>query len=278
MLVSPIMRASSHAFALFFLALGTSLASEQPPQRYRVEYTVVVETSTATPRRALTRTVPEPITTRVEGRAAFTLTRTGEREWRIGMIDLGPMRVEPSVRANAPAAVALAAALVAFQQQADRDFTGGWDSLPVLALEEGEGGWQTAWLQWAKAGLAAPENNPVRARVNELLPAVRYARRTLRTEFRGEVCWVLEIDWLLPARPAPAGVSPELSAEGVEARMTLAAKSLEWVGQQSGALIYAERNLVREISWDVEKVSSEQLKDVPFRYRLGVTLRVERLP
>jgi hypothetical protein len=63
MLVSPIMRASSHAFALFFLALGTSLASEQPPQRHRVEYTVVIETSTATPRRALTRTVRELITT-----------------------------------------------------------------------------------------------------------------------------------------------------------------------------------------------------------------------
>jgi len=212
----------------------------------------------------------------------FILVRRGQGEWQLENVELAPMRAEPSVRANTPAATSLAAALLAFAQQEGKTFSGDWRALPVLALGESEPAWLSGWVQWAQAGLAAPaEADPLtlalpKEKSSALL--ARYVRRRLRSDFRQEVSWVEQVHWLLPAQATPSAVSAELAAAGIEARTRFAAESLEWVGQQSGELIYAERSAVRETFWNLEKVTEPELKQVRFRYRLGVTLRVERLP
>ena len=282
MLVCTTMRIQASLCVLVCLLWAPTASLVQSERRYRVEQTVQVETTSAEPVRVLTWTLPEPVSTRVEGRVVFILVRRGQGDWQLEKIELAPMRAEPSVAANAPAATSLAAALVAFAQQEGKTFWGDWRALPVLGLGEGKPAWLSGWLQWAQAGLAAPaEADPLtlvapKAKSPTLL--ARYVHRRLRSDFRQEVCGVEQVRWLLPAQATPSAVSAELATAGIEARTHFAAESLEWLGQQSGELIYAERSAVRETFWDLEKVTKPGLRQLGFRYRLGVTLRVERLP
>lgn len=253
---------------------------QTPPARYRVEQVFRLETTSARPTAGQPRA--EPITTAVEGRVRLVLEQRSKAEtpaqgaWRFTRVEVDGPRADPPGTASAKTERALALGLNWMRQLQGQEFTGTLADLPVLPLGEAPPAWLTAWLQWAQTGaFAGVDANPVELPT----PAeAAYQVRWLRSEFRQVPCHVQEARWTVPVQPAPASVSPDLAAEGVEARTHFAALSLEWVSQDSPGLVYAERSGVRETFWNLEKVERPELRDLVFRLRFAVEVRVERLP
>lgn len=263
---------------------GVSPVEPPAPVRYRVEEVFRLETTTARPQ-------GEPATTAVEGRVRLLLEQRLEPGnplqgvWRFAEVEVEGPRSEPAEAQDARTERALALGLAWMKQLEGKEFTGPLADLPVLPLGEARPAWLTAWLRWAQTGgFSGREGNPVpwtpavEAEATPPGPAVAYELRWLRTEFRQAPCHVQQARWTLPVGPARGSVTPDLAAEGVEARAHFSALSLEWVSQDNPALVYAERSGVRETFWNLEKVKKPELRGLVFRLRFSVKVRVERLP
>lgn len=264
--------------------------------RYRVEQVLRLETTSAEPQPLPGRLHTDPVTTAVEGRVRLVLEQrlkpaaAGQGTWRFTQVEVEGPRTEPLDATNPEVERALGLGLNWMRRLEGQEYEGAIADLPVLPLGEAGPPWLTAWLRWAQTGsFAGIEADPV---VFPLLaegeaPAEipregstqgAYEVGWLRSEFRQRLCHVQRARWTLPVEPAPDSLSAGLAAEGVEARTHFAAQSLEWVSQQDPTLIYAERSGVRETFWDMEKVTRPELRGLVFRLRLGVQVRVERLP
>lgn len=273
-------------FASFLVLPGAQ--GQADPRRYRVEQVVRLETTTAEPQpqEGLLRT--EPTTTSVVGRVSFVLEEgagenpPGETQWLFSEVTTESPRTEPPEAANAGVERVMALGLEWMRRLDGQQFAGPVSELPVFPLGEAAPGWLTAWLRWAQTGgFSGVEANPV------ALPEVEtngesnpggYAVRWLRSDFRQVPCHVQQARWVAPVKEAPESVPASLASEGVEAQTHFAAQSLEWVAQDSPVLIYAERSGVRETFWNLEKVKRPELRQLVFRLRLAVQVRVERLP
>lgn len=268
------------------LATGLSLgvAAEAPPVRYRVEQVFRLETTAARPQ-------AEPATTAVEGRVRFLLEQRLEQDaprrgvWRFANVETDGPRTSPAEAKDARTEHALALGLAWLKQLEGQEFGGTLSELPVLPLGEAPPPWLTEWLGWAETGtFSGREADPVAWRTpaegegNPSEPPVAYQVRWLRSEFRQVPCHVQQARWTLAVQPAPSSLPADLAAEGVEARTHFSALSLEWVSQEDPALIHAERSGVRETFWNLEKVKKPELRELVFRLRFSVQVRVERLP
>ncbi|MFQ5662687.1 MAG: hypothetical protein ACE5HL_02520 [Terriglobia bacterium] len=297
------------------LWLGTGGAGGQTPQpfiRYRVEQVIRLETITAEAQPLPGRLRAQPVSTGVEGRVRFVLEQRWEENpagrgspratnargtWRFTQVEVEPPHAETPGRASAGVAQVLAVGLAWMQQLDAREFSGAISELPVIPLGEAPPRRLTSWLRWAQTGTfagvekdpvtlatASPESAPPfgsgQAPTPEP-PAADYKVQWLRSEFRSRsaaLCHVQQARWAVPVAAAPASVSAELAAAGVEARSYFSAQSLEWVSQESPALVYAERSAVSETFWSLAKVKKPEVQELVFRIRLGVQVRVERLP
>lgn len=275
------------AAGLVLVVAGGDIRAEEPFTRYRVEQTFRLETTSGRPEPTLDieRAAPANVTT-VAGRVRWILEQrlrpdtVGEGTWRFTEVEVEGPQVEPAEASNPGVERALALGLEWMRKQEGREFTGALAELPMVPLGEAEPAWLAAWLRWAQTGIfSGADKSPV------TLPggagedtAVTYGVRWLRTEARQVLCTVQQARWIVPVTPAMESVTPALAAQGVEARTHFAAQSLEWVSQQNPTLIYAERSGVRETFWDLEKVSQPDLRQMVFRLRFAVEVRVERLP
>lgn len=271
--------------AALFAGLSLGVAPEAPPVRYRVEQVFRLETTTARPQ-------AEPATTAVEGRVRFLLEQQLEEAgppvsgvWRIAEVHVEGPRTEPADKGDPRVERTMALGLQWLRRQEGQEFHGDFLDLPVFPLGEAAPPYLTHWLRWAQAGgFSGREGNhvPWTLGVNSEGtppdPAVAYELRWLRSEFRQVPCHVQQARWTLAVQPAPGSVPGDLAAEGVEARTHFAALSLEWVSQDNPRLIYAERSGVRETFWNLEKVKQAELRELVFRLRFSVQVRVERLP
>ena len=270
------------AAALFAgLTLGAAPEAPPPPVRYRVEQVFRLETTTARPQ-------AEPATTAVEGRVRFLLEQQLEEAgppvrgvWRIAEVHVEGPRTEPADKGDPRVERTMALGLEWLRRQEGQEFHGDFLDLPVFPLGEAAPAYLTHWLRWAQTGVfAGVREDPLRfARQDssDTLPFA-YQVRWLRSEFRQAPCHVQQARWTLAVQPAPGSVPADLAAEGVEARTHFAALSLEWVSQDNPRLIYAERSGVRETFWNLEKVKKAELRELVFRLRFSVQVRVERLP
>lgn len=288
----PRTRWNRTAALLLGLALGAPPGGAQsPPARYRVEQVFRLETTTAQPQPSPGHVRPQPLTTAVEGRVHLLLEQRLEESspmhgtWRFVVVEVDGPHAEPSGTASAETERALALGLAWMQQLQGQEFSGPLTELPVLPLGEAQPAWLTAWLRWAQTGaFAGVEEDPVDWSLSEATGAdpeketASYQVRWLRSEFRQVPCTVQQARWAVPVQAAPGSVSADLAAAGVQARTHFSGLSLEWVSQEDPALIYAERSGVREIFWKLENVASPQLRDLVFRLRFAVEVRVERLP
>jgi len=272
------------AWLLLVPVAGVSPGESPAPARYRVEQVFRLETTTARPQ-------GEPATTAVEGRVRLVLEQRLQPGnplrgvWRFAEVEVEGPRSEPAEAKDARTERALALGLAWMKQLEGKEFTGPLADLPVLPLGEARPAWLTAWLRWAQTGgFSGREGNPVpwtsavETEGTPPDPAVAYELRWLRSEFRQAPCHVQQARWTLPVGPAPGSVTPDLAADGVEARTHFSALSLEWVSQDNPALVYAERSGVRETFWNLEKVKKPELRELVFRLRFSVKVRVERLP
>ena len=282
------------------LLLGVSLLAapggpqplgQPPPGRYRVEQVFRLETTTAQALPASPGGPSQPVTTAVEGRVRLVLEHlpepgaAGRGIWRFRQVEVEGPRTEPKENADPRAERPLALGLAWLRQLEGQEFSGAVTDLPVLPLGEASPAWLTAWLHWAQTGsFAGVDANPVAfpatgdAATTSEAPAGSYQVRWLRSEFRQEPCHVQQARWAVPVEAAPGSVTPDLAAEGVEARTHFAAQSLEWIAQDRPELIYAERSGVRETFWNLEKAKRPELRELVFRLRFAVEVRVERLP
>ncbi|MEE8200605.1 MAG: hypothetical protein V3R29_05480 [Candidatus Acidoferrales bacterium] len=270
--------------ALFLFALSVPAASGEEDSsfvRYRVEQTIRLETTSARPQPVAGQLQAEPVTAVVEGRVRFLLAQKldpdtpGQGKWHFAEVEVEGPRRDPIGAATRESAAALAAALAGMRQLEGREFNGPGAQLPVLPLGEASPAWLTAWLRWAQTGsFSGIEESPVE------LPGGKgsYEVNWLRSDFRQVPCHVQQASWTVPVQPAPGSLPPDLAAQGVEARTYFAAQSLEWVGRESPVLIYAERSAVRETFWELKNVERPELRQLVFRLRLVVELRVQRLP
>lgn len=263
----------------FWLCWSGSALAQTGPTRYRVEQVVRLETTssqTETTDRALWA---PPVTTIVEGRVRLVLEEqasepaSGRRSWQFTRVETEGPRTDPPEAADAGVEGALALGLNWMRQLEGQEFHGTLADLPVLPLGEASPAWLTSWLRWAQTGSFAPADRDPAA-----LPAASYEVEWIRSESRQTLCHVQRARWTLPVVAAPESVAASLAAEGVEARTHFAAQSLEWVAQDGPTLVYAERSGVRETFWDLRKVARLELRDLVFRLRLAIEVRVERLP
>lgn len=270
---------------------GPEPLGQPPPTRYRVEQVFRLETTTVQAQPASPGAHPQPVTTAVEGRVRLVLEHlpepgaAGRGIWRFRQVEVEGPRTEPKENADPRAERPLALGLAWLRQLEGQEFSGAITDLPVLPLGEAPPAWLTAWLRWAQTGsFAGVDSNPVAfpqsgdpATASEA-PAASYQVRWLRSEFRQEPCHVQQALWAVPGEAAPGSVTPDLAAEGVEARTHFAAQSLEWIAQDKPELVYAKRSGVRETFWNLEKVKRPELRELIFRLRFAVEVRIERLP
>ncbi|MBI4467488.1 MAG: hypothetical protein HY656_08710 [Acidobacteria bacterium] len=272
--------------ALFFI-LGAPRAAEPPPRRYRVEQVFRLETTSVRPQEVEGALRPEPATAAVEGRVRLILEQRLESAdpprgtWRFADVQVEGPRTEPPETASAQTERALSLGLAWMKQLEGQEFSGPFGELPVLPLGESQPAWLTTWLRWAQTGGFAgvdadPVPSPEPGSQPETAPA--YEVRWLRSEFRQVPCHVQQARWAVPVQEAPASVSADLAAEGVRALTHFAAQSLEWVSQQNAELVYAERSGVRETFWNLERVKRTELRELVFRLRFAVQVRIQRLP
>lgn len=275
-------RALIPAVAWFLLVpvAGVSPGESSAPARYRVEQVFRLETTTARPE-------AEPTTTAVEGRVRWLLEQQVEEAgpparglWRILEVSVEGPRTEPADRGDPRVERTMALGLEWLRRQKGQEFHGAFLDLPVFPLGEAAPAYLTDWLRWAQTGsFADATTDPLkfaRQDSSNTRPTA-YEVRWLRSEFRQAPCHVQQARWTLPVGPAPGSVTPDLEAEGVEARTHFSALSLEWVTQENPALVYAERSGVRETFWNLEKVKKPELRELVFRLRFSVKVRVERL-
>ncbi len=274
------------AALLLVLTAGAGGGAEAPLVRYRVEQVFRLETTSAEAQPLPGRLRADPATTAVEGRVRLLLEQrlepNGRGSWRFARIEAEGPRTEPPEASDTSVERALKLGLDWMRQLEGQEFNGSVADLPVLPLGEAAPPWLSSWLRWAQTGsFSGTEQSPVvfpSTNSDSVAPAAKYEVGWVRSEFRQQLCHVQQARWVLPITAAPDSLSPALAAEGVEARTHFAAQSLEWVTQESPALVYAERSGVRETSWDMTKVSKPELRDLVFRLRLAVQVRVERLP
>lgn len=271
---------------LLILSAGARGGAQPAMVRYRVEQVFRLETTSAEAQPLPGRLRADPVTTAVEGRVRLLLEQrlepNGRGSWRFTGIEIDGPRTEPPEASDAGVERALKLGLDWMRQLEGQEFNGRIADLPVLPLGEAAPAWLTPWLRWAQTGsFSGVEQSPVvfpSTSSDSVPPAARYELEWVRSEFRQQLCHVQQARWVLPIAAAPDSLSAALAAEGVEARTHFAAQSLEWVTQESPALVYAERSGVRETFWDMTKVSKPELRDLVFRLRLAVQVRVERLP
>lgn len=286
----------AHVAALLFGMAVLSDPAEHALARYRVEQVFRLETTSAQVQPVPGRLRTEPVTTVVEGRVRFVLERgpaensmgdgpvlapAGGGIWRFSQVEVEGPRTEPPGATDPGVEQALADGLAAVQQLEGQEFHGDVAELPVLPLGEASPPWLTGWLRWAQSGsFAGVKADPVElaTRADSHATPASYEVRWLRTDFRQAACHVQQARWAVPVQPAPGSVPAVLAAEGVEARTHFAALSLEWVTQSNPVLVYAERSAVRETFWSLEKVKKPELRELMFRLRLIVQVRLERLP
>jgi len=273
--------------ALFLLGLApVSVAQNEPPtSRYRVEQVFRLETLSQEELEVPGRLRTEPVSTAYVGRFRFVLEQTGDAaggaKWKVTQVETEPPTTEPPERADANVERVLKMGLDWMKRLDGQEFSGPWSDLPVMPLGESAPAWLTTWLRWAQTGaFSGMEGDPVRlAEALKVEPSsVSYQLQWLRAESRQVPCHVQQARWTLPPGPAEESLPPQLAARGVEAHMQFAAQSLEWVSQENPTLIYAERSALRETFWTLEKVDKPELKELVFRLRLVMQVRVERLP
>jgi hypothetical protein len=204
----------------------------------------------------------------------------GRGAWRFTEVEIEPPQTEPAGRADEGVERVFIMAMGFVKRLEGQEFTGPLSQLPVLPLGEPAPPWLTSWLRWAQTGaFSGIEGDPAAVReASEDNPQVSYQLNWLRGEFRRVPCHVQQARWAIPVTPAPDSLPSTLAAEGVEAFTHFAAQSLEWVAQENPTLIYAERSGVRETYWSLAGVEKPELKELVFRLRLAVEVRVERLP
>jgi len=273
---------------LVLIAAGaTTSRAEEPAARYRVEQVLRLETVSAEERPAPGRMPAEPVRTSVRGRLVILLEQRPDPEqpgrgtWRFAQVETEPPQTEPAGRADAGVERVFSLAMAWMKRLEGQEFNGSLSELPVLPLGESAPPWLSSWLRWAQTGaFSGVEGDPanVAAADADNPSPVSYQLNWLRGEFRRVPCHVQQARWAVPVTPAPDSLPPTLAAEGVEARTHFAAQSLEWVSQESPTLIYAERSGVRETFWSLAGVEKPELKELVFRLRLAVEVRVERLP
>jgi len=265
-----------------------SVAQTEPqPTRYRVEQIFRLETFSAEELAVPGRLRTEPVSTAYVGRFRFVLEESpdakapGGKRWKFTQVETEPPSTEPPERADAGVERVLRMGLDWMKRLEGQEFSGPLSDLPSLPLGESAPAWLMAWLRWAQTGgFSGTEGDPAAlAAALKVDPSpVAYQLQWLRAESRQAPCHVQQARWAVPARPAADSLPPQLAAQGVEAHTTFAAQSLEWVSQESPALIYAERSGTRETFWTLEKVGKPELKELVFRLRLAMQVRVERLP
>jgi hypothetical protein len=249
--------------ALFFA--GTIFArAEEPVLRYRVEQVLRLETMSVEERPTPERLPAEPLRTRVRGRLWMVLEQrrepaSGRNTWRFTQVEIELPQTEPAGRADEGVERVFLMALGFVKRLEGQEFTGPLSQLPVLPLGESAPPWLTSWLRWAQTGaFSGIEGDP--AGIGEAAgdnPPVSYQLNWLRGEFRRVPCHVQQARWTIPVTPAP---------------------DLLPVSQENPTLIYAERSGVRETFWSLAGVERPELKELVFRLRLAVEVRVERLP
>ncbi len=281
----------SHAarLALVGLVLGGASAgrAEEPVVRYRVEQMLRLETVSVEGRPVPGQMAAEPVRSSVRGRLWMVLEQRrepgapGRGTWRFTQVEIEPPQTEPAGRADEGVERVFALAMGWVKRLEGQEFSGALSELPVLPLGESAPPWLTSWLRWAQTGaFSGLEGDPARVaeQVSSNPAPVSYQLNWLRSELRGVPCHVQQARWAVPVMPAPDSLPPTLAAEGVEAGTHFAAQSLEWVSQQNPTLIYAERSGVRETFWSLGGVDRPELKELVFRLRLAVEVKVERLP
>jgi hypothetical protein len=263
--------------ASFFFA-GVASAEEPVTIRYRVEQVVRLETTATAETPPPGQLWPPPATTIIEGRFRYVLERSSRRgdesvTWRYRNVDTeGPQTIPAEARQQGVERV-FVLGLNWMRNLEGREFTGGFEELPVFPLGEATPPWLATWMQWAQTGgFADRERDPV------ALPQAAYQVEWLRSETRQTLCHVQRARWAQPVADVTASLPAELRAAGVEARTHFAAQSLEWVAQDNPVLIYAERSGARETYWEMSKVQQSDLREQVFRLRLSVEVRLERLP
>lgn len=290
MLVSREMRPPRRLnLSLLAGALCTLVAHGQaPPLRYRVEQILRLETTSAQAQPVPGRLRADPTTAAVEGRVRFILEQRflekGRGVWRFTRVEVEGPRAEPVGSSTPGVERALALGLAWMKELDGQEFNGPLADLPVLPVGEAAPPWLTDWLRWAQTGsFAGVEANPVErvGATNPKSPPAAYDVQWLRSESRlphAGLCHVQQARWVVSVEEAPGSVPVNLAEQGVEARTHFSAQSLEWVAQDEPTLIYAERSGVRETFWTLEKVKAPELRDLVFRLRFAVEVRVERLP
>lgn len=274
--------------ALFGLLLTGALtvSAEEPPVRYRVEQVLRLEMLSAEERPVPGRLPAEPVRTSVRGRLILVLEQqaepaaAGRGVWRFTQVEVEPPQTEPAGRADDGVERVFILAMDWMKRLEGQEFSGALSELPVLPLGEPAPPWLTSWLRWAQTGaFSGLEGDPANVVAAADYPAPgAYQLNWLRSEFRRVPCHVQQARWAVPVTPAPESLPPTLAAEGVEARTHFAAQSLEWVSQEKPTLIYAERSGVRETFWSLAGVEKPELRELVFRLRLAVEVRVEWLP
>jgi hypothetical protein len=282
------MRRPEVGLLLLLVAAGASVASaEEPAVRYRVEQVLRLETLSAEERPVPGRIAAEPVRTSVRGRLWMVLEQRrepgapGRGTWRFTQVEIEPPQTEPAGRTDAGVERVFILAMGFVKRLEGQEFSGPLSELPVLPLGESAPPWLTSWLRWAQTGaFSGVEGDPagVAEQVSGAPVPVSYQLNWLRGEFRRMPCHVQQARWAVPVTPAPDSLPASLAAEGVEAYTHFAAQSLEWVSQENPTLIYAERSGVRETFWSLVGVEKPELKELVFRLRLAVEVRVERLP
>jgi len=269
------------------LAGASAVGAEEPVARYRVEQVLRLETLSAEERPVPGRMPAEPVRTSVRGRLVLVLEQRIEPgqpsrgAWRFTQVEVEPPHTEPAGRADAGVERVFVLAMDWMKRLEGQEFSGELSELPVLPLGESAPPWLTSWLRWAQTGaFSGLEGDPanVGAAADSPAPA-SYQLNWLRSDFRRVPCHVQQARWAVARQVGPPeSLPPTLAAEGVEARTHFAAQSLEWVSQENPTLIYAERSGVRETYWSLAGVEKPELKELVFRLRLAVEVRVERLP
>ncbi len=274
------------ALVLFGFA-SSSVAQEAAPARYRVEQVFRLETLSAEEMALPGRLRTEPVTTAYVGRFRFVLEQSADaaapadKRWKFTQVEIEPPATEPPERADAGVERVLQMGLDWMKRLDGQEFSTPLSDLPVMPLGESAPAWLTTWLRWAQTGgFSGTESDPVGlAAVLKVEPSpVSYQLQWLRAESRHVPCHVQQARWAIPPGPADDSLPAQLAAQGVEAHTSFAAQSLEWVSQESPTLIYAERSGTRNTFWTLEKVDRPELKELVFRLRLVMQVRVERMP
>ncbi len=274
---------------LLALLAGTVSTSAEPDfVRYSVEQVVRLETLSVEPEPLPGRLRGEPVLAAVQARVRWVFEQQrgplnpGAGTWRFTEVAAEGPTFEPPESETEGVGRAFVLGLDWMRRLEGQEFSGSLDDLPVWPSGESKPAWLTAWLRWAQTGnFAGTEGSPVvfpAAPGEEATQAPAYEIEWLRSEFRQAPCHVQQVRWTVPVTAAPGSLSPALEAEGVVARTHFSAQSLEWVTQEEPTLVYAERSGVRETYWDMSKVQNPELRELVFRLRLAVQVRVERLP